>query len=369
MQTRGWLKLAAAFLLILAAAALMLRIWPREEKSVVEYNPVLQVAEFFQALALCKILLIAPSSGVSSERVEAVGAIPGLRLTIPEHLFTTQVPYHSSGDENRFNGLREALQNDAPDTILWSLRGGYGAARLLPELRKIPPPAREKILIGYSDLTALHLFLAQEWGWKTIHGAMLTELLNPGKDPENFLRIADLIAKRLAPDLPIVVEIDGLVPLNEPAKEAAPIEGLLTGGNLTLVQNSIGTDWEIQTRDKIVFFEDNGESGYKIDRYLNHLKQAGLLNSVKAVVFGDFTASDEFMEFALRRFADENAVPMYKSDAFGHGVKNYPLVYNAPATIARNPRAENGGEADEAGGRKDGGNASVEDYRLTLKMP
>jgi muramoyltetrapeptide carboxypeptidase len=289
-------------------------------------------------------------------------------MVFPEELFTDQTPFHSSSDENRLAKLKKALQNDEPDTILWSLRGGYGVARLLPELQKIPKPTQEKILIGYSDLTALHLFLAQNWGWKTIHGPMIADLLNPQKSPENFLKITDIIAKKRDQNIPIVAEIPHLVPLNEQAKITTSIEGLLTGGNLTIVQTSIGTDWEIKAKNKILFLEDDGERGYRIDRALNHLKQAGLLKCLKAIVFGDFTDSDEFMEFALQRFANENDVPMYKSNEFGHGKKNSPLIYNAPSVISRNPQVEKDWHMGESEGQKGSAGGRAENYRLTMKF-
>lgn len=154
--------------------------------------------------------------------------------------------------------------------VLWALTGGYGSARLIPSFANLPPPPRPKLFIGYSDMTALQLFFSQKWGWQTIHGAMFNELLDPEKDPRNFADIATIIAGTLAQmQYPITSR-------NAAAQGNAIIRGLVTGGNLAVVESSIGTSWQIDTKHKVVFLEDSGSKGYQVDRSLNHLVQAGI---------------------------------------------------------------------------------------------
>lgn len=311
----------------------------KEEKPAPEWNAVIQVPEYKQEfqkdLEGYQIMLIAPGSTTAPEKIERLQSIPDIRIQIPENTFSEEISFHSNSDENRFEMLKQLFQSNDPNIILWSLRGGYGSARLIEKLQTLPKPQTEKIIIGFSDLTVLHLFLSQKWGWKTINGAMLVDLLNAKKDPQNFLKISKLLAQLKNSTAAVYTEINHLLPLNEKASTVNSVEGVLTGGNLAMVETSIGTDWEIKTKDKILFFEDDGEKGYKIDRILNHLKQAGLLNDVRAIVFGDFTDGDEFVELALQRFANEIAVPVFKTDEFGHGIKNYPMIYNAKSTITK----------------------------------
>lgn len=314
----------------------------KEEKSAQKYNAVLQNSKFIQALEKYKILLIAPGSGTAPEKIFFLKEIHDLNIIVPENVLTEAIAFHANSDEGRFEALKSALNTNNPTTLLWSLRGGYGSARLIEHLKKMPKPKTQKIVIGYSDMTALHLFLSQKWGWKTIHGAMLIDLLNDKKDPLNFQKIADLLTNSdTLTQKNVQIEINNLQPLNESARKLLSTQGVLTGGNLTMVQTSIGTNWEIITKNKILFFEDEGEKGYRIDRALHQLKQAGLLDGVKAIVFGEFTATDEFAPLALQRFAQETQIPIFKTDEFGHGVKNYPLIYNAKSKIEKSKDGSN----------------------------
>ena len=108
----------------------------------------------------------------------------------------------------------------------------------------------------------------------------------------------------------------------------------MQGGNLTIVESSIGTRWQIETAGALLFLEDVGEKGYRIDRSLNHLRQAGLLNHVEGIIFGECSGPDEKgIRVAIERFAHETPIPVYQTDQFGHGQINYPIMYHAAAEI------------------------------------
>lgn len=294
-------------------------------------NPILSDEKFMQFLATKHIRVIAPSSAVSSaENTQLNAIIPAEVVRNSAEWTGSPIPFHATTDEKRWAALKEALY-DPNIKIIWTLRGGYGSARLIQYLLTLKPPAQKKVVIGYSDTTALHLFLSQRWGWKTIHGAGFKELLNAEKDPNNFKIIMDILSGQAA-----VVEVNDLVPLNFAAKRTQKISGALTGGNLTLMQTSIATPWQLQARDKIVFIEDVGVRGGQIDRTLYHLKEAGLFNGVKAIVFGEFefdTLGSLDNLFSLKKFAAETNIPVFKTNQFGHDKSNVPLVYNAQAEI------------------------------------
>lgn len=272
--------------------------------------------------------MVAPASASGEAKIQQLCSLQNLNIEVPPNTFKEAIIFHSNTDKERFRFLKNSLYDTSKNTIVWTYRGGEGSARLIPFLKNLPKPNQEKIFIGYSDITALHLFLSQNWHWKTLHGAFLCELLNPKKDPKNFQKIADFITKKTP-----VLNIKNLHPLNSHAKNTKKISGLLTGGNLTMVETSIGTDWQMQAKNKIVFLEDVEEKGYQVDRALAHLKQAGLLKEVKAIVFGDFVEGDEFVSLALERFGAETNIPVFKTNQFGHGKTNYPLLYNAHATL------------------------------------
>lgn len=299
-----------------------------KDKEEMVFNSVVEDPEFQQMLQTHTIHLISPGSGLNPVKIPKLQSLPFLKLLLADNLITDTIPYHSNTDEERFKMLKEALY-DPNNSIVWTLRGGYGSARLIDYLRKLPPPKKEKLFIAFSDNTALHLYLSQIWGWKTIHGAGLAALLNPKLDPENFLRLGKIISGQ-SKNFTI-----NLQPLNEAAKRIAQkISGKLTGGNIAIIQTSIGTDWQIQTENKIVFLEEVNEKGYQVDRMLHHLKEVGIFKNVKAIVLGDFIdMRDEWVDFAIQRFAAETNIPVYKTDEFGHGTKNYPLIYNSNAEI------------------------------------
>lgn len=118
--------------------------------------------------------LIAPGFGSSPSEIR--GAVRflkswGLSPRVPKDLLGTDV-LCSNSDVRRFRFLQRALLA-ADSKAIWCLRGGYGANRLLPFLDELKIPAQNKVLLGYSDVTSLHLFLNHQWGWNTIHGPLL----------------------------------------------------------------------------------------------------------------------------------------------------------------------------------------------------
>lgn len=302
-----------------------------------DHNAIIENTAFQNLLLSKKIMMVAPASGTEPDNIERIKGLTNHHLGIPDNIIQKSKynRYHANTDKIRFELLKKAILDDATD-IIWALRGGYGSARLLEQLKNITPIPNEKIFIGYSDNTALHLFFTQEWNWRTIHGAMLLELLNSKKDPSNFEKLLDLLLGKTK-----ILTLDNLYPLNQSARDATLITGKLTGGNLTIVQNSLGTFWQIKTAGKILFLEDEMEPSYKVDRLLTQLKQAGVLKEVKAIIFGEFNGSDEALLDTLKRFSNEESIPIFKTNQFGHGPVNYPLLYNTDSTIKKSVKPYN----------------------------
>ncbi len=293
------------------------------------YNKVVLDPNFQQAFRSKVVSVVAPASSVSQEVLMKIKSMPGLRCNVPDNLLEKKISYHANDDDERFLQLKMALYDESVDVIIWTLRGGYGSARLIERLLPLKRPLREKTFIGFSDNTALHLFLSQHWGWHTIHGSGFSQLLDLKQDPENYIRLAELIDNQVDHQL-----ISELHPLNDVASESRHIEGDMQGGNLTLVECSIGTPWQMKSEGKILFLEEVNEKGYRIDRSLYHLREAGLIKGASAVVFGDCIGPDGGdIHFALRRFAEDIKIPVFQTNQFGHGDKNYPIVYQSRAEI------------------------------------
>jgi muramoyltetrapeptide carboxypeptidase len=294
------------------------------------FNSVLLDPLFQRSFNTKKIKVVAPASGACLKKIETLKQATQINIEIPSNIVTKNCIFHANSDEERFSQLETAFYDKSNDIVIWALRGGYGSARLINKLSELKAPKQEKIFIGFSDITALHLFLSQQWNWHTIHGCGLIQILDKNQDPKNYFKIADIVSKKQP-----MQSISNLKPLNKEAVKRNKIEGCLTGGNLTLVENSIGTSWQVKTAGKIVFLEDTGEKGYRIDRSLYHLWQAGLLKEVAAIIFGDFIikTKNSGISIALERFAKDINIPVYKTNQFGHGKINYPLVYNSMAKV------------------------------------
>lgn len=283
------------------------------------------------------ISIIAPASVTGSpEGLAKTSEVIGAKY--PKDMLNYSVPLSLANTaEYRLNHFIQEI-NKSEKQVIWALRGGSGSAHIIDQLFELPKPKTEHFFIGYSDITALHLFLSQEWGWKTIHGGLIDELyIEKEKNPDNYKYINDIIVN----DLNEIVFND-LRPLNESAKNNKGIYGKLTGGNISLLQNSLGTSWEIKPEGKVLFFEAVHLVPYLYDRILFHLYQAKKFSNVKAIVVGNvrvhdmFSTSQEDLNNVTNYYAnlmEKEGIPVYKTCMFGHSYHNYPLVYNSDVSI------------------------------------
>ncbi len=138
-----------------------------------------------------------------------------------------------------------------------------------------------------------------------------------------------------------------LIPLNDHAVQEKDIKGTITGGNLRIIQSSLGTSWELKAKGKILFIEDVGERGYSVDRMLEQMIQAKIIDKgLKAVIFGDFTESLEkdgkdLTGVAIKRFAAKVPYPVLRGLPAGHGhALNYPIPFNTKCVLSTGKRGE-----------------------------
>lgn len=255
----------------------------------------------------------------------------GLKPQVPKNIFA-KTPYLANTDQQRLKQLVGAIKNPSSKAI-WCLRGGYGCARLLSDLSRETPIKRQKLFIGYSDITALHLWLSQKWGWKTVHGPVLDGIVTKKLSSMTHKKLKKVL---FASDRQL--ELGKLKPFNEAAKKHIKIQAPIYGGNLAIVNSLIGTPFSLVGSNRVLFFEDIGERGYQIDRYLVQLSQAGLFKKTKAVVFGDFVGGLEpdgtsYVRHALKSFAESQKIPVFQGLKVGHGLNNWPVVQGSIALI------------------------------------
>jgi muramoyltetrapeptide carboxypeptidase len=197
--------------------------------------------------------------------------------------------------------------------------GGYGAVRMIPYLEPELFRMHPKSFVGYSDVTALHLWLNRRAGLRTFHGPTVDDLVPGLRDPTFASLLSALTDPR--PSTRIGAGVTRAI---KPGRAV----GRLVGGNLSLVQQSIGTPYELQVDDAILFLEETKDPMSVVDERLLHLRASGLLPRVRGVVFGhlslDRTEEDEFEDFVLDLVSDLD-VPVLMDFPAGHEIPNLTL--------------------------------------------
>lgn len=286
--------------------------------------------------------VIAPASHSPIDRFEGgLDWIRDLKFIphVPKDIITTDL-FFAAPLKTQLQHLKEALASDSK--AIWCLRGGYGSMRLIPYLNKMKAPKKPKLFVGFSDITALHLFLTQKWNWPTLHGRTLSQLSPETKNSPDRKLLQKIITGKVTHHT-----FKKLTPLNAAAKKEQTIKASITGGNLRILQSSLGTVWELQAKGKILFIEDVAERGYSIDRMLEQMIQAKIIHKgLKAIIFGDFTQGHErdgtdLTVNALKRFAVKVPYPVLMGLPAGHGeVYNYPIPFNTPCELKLGKKGE-----------------------------
>lgn len=191
--------------------------------------------------------------------------------------------YFAGAALERMNGFVSGVNSEQIDGLI-ALRGGYGSNYLL-EFALDKNLGKLKSVIGFSDLTTLQIYLWQKCGWVTFYGPMVAAGIHAGAgamkgyDETSFLQA---IGK---------IEAGWKLRLKGEPMLAGRALGRVLGGAMTLVEATIGTPWELDTKDSILVLEDRAMKPYQVDRVLMHLKQAGKLEGAKAIVLGEFPDS------------------------------------------------------------------------------
>ncbi len=241
-------------------------------------------------------------------------------------------------DQARAHNLIQALLDPTID-VLWFYRGGGGALNLLPYLHRYKQQLLtipEKVIVGFSDVTAIHSFLNNELGWRSIHGVNANNHLEMETANQQPLPdIAALITEG--------IEYNNVLPLNVLAQQTTSISGTLIGGNHTLVAATFGTHYQPDFNDKILILEDIGVTFRQLDRYLQQFLFLKDVN-VTAIIFGQYYSTEPtdqeriMYKAVLQRFAEQYNKPVYYFPFFGHGKYNQPFILGDTVTLQRNQK-------------------------------
>jgi muramoyltetrapeptide carboxypeptidase len=292
------------------------------------------------------IMFIAPAKyldngrvALAKQRLEELG----FHVKLPENLFRKR-GFLAGSDEQRAAELMAAFADPDVDAIFPGT-GGYGTTRIVDKLDYDLIRRNPKLLVGFSDITALHIAINQRTGLVTFHSP------NPewGLGTENNLsphaarwfwrailakRYFDPLAAATSPGYTIDtrgksaagVISDADAPPPAVTLVAGKSRGRLIGGNLSVLHALMGTPYEIQTDGRILFLEDVGEAPYRVDRMLGTLRLAGKFDRVAGVVLGHFTAREDEQEWdddatindVLRDYFAKLRLPVLMNFPVGH---------------------------------------------------
>ncbi len=260
----------------------------------------------------------------------------GFEFSTTEHqtkdLLTGDHPICASSRETRWKSLRNALSS-REESIIWAVRGGYGSLHLVPFLQKLKKPRAKKLFIGFSDNTTLHQHLNQKWHWPSWHGPHLDRLHKLA--PAMLTKTRQLLGGRLPEQI-----FKNIKPLNSSAEKVRGLNSKIIGGNLITLQSSLATANQLNLKNRILFIEDIGERGYRIDRVLEHFTQAQVFRGVQAVILGPFVGGTEpdgrdLSKKILKEFSQRQSFPVFSMVPSGHIANSQFLPFETEAHLKR----------------------------------
>jgi muramoyltetrapeptide carboxypeptidase len=289
--------------------------------------------------------LIAPSSATNPASVkQTIKALENFGFKVSTKYAKSQPTklYYDNTDEYRANAFIGAM-NDPDSKAVWAIKGGAGATRLLEKILKYSPPKITKPLIGFSDITALHNFVNSKWNIPSLHAIVadynseVDKVIGANVNSKESLKtVVDILLAKNDK----LITYTGLSPMNTRAKEIKNIDTSLLGGNLTLIQSSIGTPFQPNLENKVLILEDIGNSAHQLERILDNVRYSNLLTGVKAIILGEFiyTSHDtkqvtDMVDLVLQRFANALDIAVFRADFFGHSSINHPIPLNTNANI------------------------------------
>jgi muramoyltetrapeptide carboxypeptidase len=272
-----------------------------------------------------RIAVVAPAGPFDSEKFEIGLAVMRTWGLIPEpapHVYDRR-SHLAGSDTDRAADLAACLADPDLKAIICA-RGGYGCLRLLPLMADVGLDGPAKWLVGFSDITALHQYIHQRVGWATLHGPMVTTLASADAATRDHLWS--------------LLSGAGEAPLSYPLGEVllpGVARGVIIGGNLTTLSHLLGTPYQPDFTDCLLFLEDVGEAPYRIDRILTQMALAGCLKGLAGVALGQFTDCGAWE--AIRQIFKERlapyGIPLAAGLAAGHGSPNMALPLGMTATL------------------------------------
>jgi muramoyltetrapeptide carboxypeptidase len=253
----------------------------------------------------------------------------GLEVVLGETV-TASFHQYAGNDELRANDLQKFLDDSSIKAII-AARGGYGTIRIIDKLNFSKFAQHPKWLVGFSDITVLHSHIYANYRVETIHGQMPVNIPDGTKPSFESLRKA-LFGEQLEYTIQ-----------SSPYNREGNVEGIVIGGNLTLLVMLSQSISEIDFKDKILFIEDVGEYLYAIDRMMWQLTRAGKLKDLKGLIVGGFTGiKDNDIPFGqsiaeiISEHVKDYSYPVCFNFPAGHIPDNYAIIFGKKASLTVN---------------------------------
>lgn len=267
-----------------------------------------------------KVAVLCPASHIKVDLTPAYTTLNewGLDVEVAPSTYA-QYNQFAGDDELRTQDLQQALDNPDIKAIIAG-RGGYGSVRIIDQLDFSAFKKNPKWLVGFSDITVIHSHIQRQFKTPTIHGQMVKSFLEATPESLNSLKQA-LFGQS--------ADIHYSAPNIH--NRCGSTKGILTGGNLAILQSILASPSDVNYDGKILFLEDVGESYYNIDRMLWTLKRAKKLDKLKGLIIGGFTS----LKDSTPSFGQTVEEIIYdKIREF-----DYPVAFNCPAGHINDNRA------------------------------
>jgi muramoyltetrapeptide carboxypeptidase len=277
-----------------------------------------------------RVAVVAPAGPVVPERLDrglAVLESWGLSVGVGEHTrgVHERFGYLASDDAARADDLMRAWCDPEVQAVFCA-RGGYGVQRMVDLLDwESIAAAGPKVLVGFSDVTALHQAFAARLGLSTIHGPVVTSLGTGDDESRAHLRslLFDPVPGVALTPSPVETLVGGRA------------EGVLVGGNIAMLASEVGSRNSLRAASSIAVLEEIGEEAYRLDRLFTQLLRTGWFDEVLGIVLGTFT--DCWLPASVRDLAVDRlgplGVPLLWGAPIGHADRNLAFPYGVPAVL------------------------------------
>lgn len=280
------------------------------------------------------VALVSPAGPVPLARVEAAVEVLtgwGLKPRVYPHALD-KYSFYAGSDEQRASDLNDAFADPEIRAVICN-RGGYGVQRIIEHLDFAAVQRDPKLVLGFSDITALHTALWCNARLATIHGPVGAQLERGGLTTSSVKHL-------LMTTEPMLVKAD---PREATAgvRTSGVVNGLLLGGNLCMLSTSVGTSFMPDLDGAILLLEDVGESAYRVDRLLTQLRNCGILQRVAGVAVGQFSepvgvSGRISPSDVLNERLGDLGIPVLGGLSIGHGDPNIAVPLGTFATLDAN---------------------------------